>query len=95
MALPQDPTPKFQEYARPEMLVSTEWLAEHLGDPGLVVAESDEDVLLYETGRPDVAVAATVKLELNAADPGACVPTVIVWFAFVASTFRVTFAAAL
>jgi thiosulfate/3-mercaptopyruvate sulfurtransferase len=26
------------------MLVSTDWLAEHLDDPGLVVAESDEDV---------------------------------------------------
>jgi thiosulfate/3-mercaptopyruvate sulfurtransferase len=56
MALPYDSAPKFQEYARPEMLVSTGWLAEHAGDPGLVVAESDEDVLLYErsswTGTP-------------------------------------------
>ncbi len=34
MALPYDSTAKFQDYARPEMLVSTEWLAEHLGDPG-------------------------------------------------------------
>jgi hypothetical protein len=42
MALPYDSAPKFQEYARPELLVSTDWLAEHLDDPGLVVAESDE-----------------------------------------------------
>ena len=50
MALPQDSAPKFQEYAHPEMIVSTEWVAEHLDDPGTVVAESDEDILLYETG---------------------------------------------
>jgi thiosulfate/3-mercaptopyruvate sulfurtransferase len=37
-------------YARPEMLVTTDWLAEHLGDPSLRIIESDEDVLLYETG---------------------------------------------
>ena len=37
-------------YARPEALVSTEWLAEHLRDPALRVLESDEDVLLYHTG---------------------------------------------
>jgi thiosulfate/3-mercaptopyruvate sulfurtransferase len=46
VALPYDSAPKFQEYARPEMLVTTEWLAGHLEDPDLVVAESDEDVLL-------------------------------------------------
>jgi len=37
-------------YARPEMLVSTEWLAAHLDDPSLRVIESDEDVLLYDVG---------------------------------------------
>jgi thiosulfate/3-mercaptopyruvate sulfurtransferase len=45
-----DPTLATSGYARPERLVSTEWLAEHLDEPGLVVVESDEDVLLYETG---------------------------------------------
>ncbi|MFP4074331.1 MAG: sulfurtransferase, partial [Actinomycetota bacterium] len=44
-----DRNEKFEDYAHPEKLVSTEWLAEHLDDPGLVVVESDEDVLLYET----------------------------------------------
>ena len=43
-------TEKFQAYAHPERLVSTDWLAEHLDDEGLVVLESDEDVLLYDTG---------------------------------------------
>ena len=50
MALPHDSVPKFGHYAHPQMLVTTEWVAGHLGDPGVVVAESDEDVLLYETG---------------------------------------------
>jgi thiosulfate/3-mercaptopyruvate sulfurtransferase len=50
VTLPYDTAAKFADYAHPEMIVSTEWVAEHLDDPGLVVAESDEDVLLYETG---------------------------------------------
>jgi len=37
-------------YAHPEALVSTEWLAAHLDDPGIRTLESDEDVLLYDTG---------------------------------------------
>ncbi|WP_153396008.1 sulfurtransferase [Ornithinicoccus halotolerans] len=50
MTAPTDRTEKFAAYAHPERLVSTDWLAEHLGEPGLVVLESDEDVLLYDTG---------------------------------------------
>ena len=65
MALPHDPAAKFQDYAHPEMLVSTEWLAGHLGDPELVVAESDEDVLLYETGHIPGAVKLDWHTELN------------------------------
>jgi len=37
-------------YAHPEVLVSTEWLAEHLNEPGVRIVESNEDVLLYDTG---------------------------------------------
>ncbi|MFP5288190.1 MAG: sulfurtransferase, partial [Thermoanaerobaculia bacterium] len=37
-------------YAHPEVLVSTQWLAEHLDDPSLRIVESDEDVLLYDMG---------------------------------------------
>ncbi|MDR0786411.1 MAG: sulfurtransferase [Gemmatimonadota bacterium] len=37
-------------YARPDALVTTEWLAEHLNDPSIKVLESNEDVLLYDTG---------------------------------------------
>ena len=51
-----DSATKFQAYAHPERLVSTEWLADHLNDPNLVIVESDEDVLLYETGHIPGAV---------------------------------------
>jgi thiosulfate/3-mercaptopyruvate sulfurtransferase len=37
-------------YARPEVLVSTQWVAEHLDDPKVRVLECDEDVLLYDVG---------------------------------------------
>jgi thiosulfate/3-mercaptopyruvate sulfurtransferase len=37
-------------YAHPEALVSTEWVAAHLDDPAVRLLESDEDVLLYDTG---------------------------------------------
>jgi len=51
-----DPAPKLQAYAAPEKLVTTAWLAEHLDDPSVVVVESDEDVLLYDTGHIPGAV---------------------------------------
>lgn len=44
------PSEKIAAYAHPERLVTTAWLAEHLDDPSVVVLESDEDVLLYDTG---------------------------------------------
>src|SRR5882762_1367667 len=44
------------QYAHPEVLVSTEWLAEHLNDPGQRIVESNEDVLLYDTGHIPGAV---------------------------------------
>ena len=55
----------FEQYAHPEMLVSTDWLDEHRNDPGLVVVESDEDVLLYETGHIPGAVKVDWHTELN------------------------------
>ena len=60
-----DTTSHFEQYANPEKLVSTGWLAEHLDDPGLVVVESDEDVLLYETGHIPGAVKVDWHTELN------------------------------
>jgi thiosulfate/3-mercaptopyruvate sulfurtransferase len=56
MAVATDPAEKLKGYAHPERLVTTDWLAEHAGDPGLVIVESDEDVLLYDTGHIPGAV---------------------------------------
>ncbi|MEX2623025.1 MAG: sulfurtransferase [Acidimicrobiia bacterium] len=56
---------KFAGYAHPEKLVSTEWLAQHLDDPNIVVVESDEDVLLYETGHIPGAVKIDWVADLN------------------------------
>ena len=61
----------FSEYAHPERLVSTEWLAEQIvagavGAPGgTVVVESDEDVLLYDSGHIPGAVKVDWHLDLN------------------------------
>ncbi|MFD5214912.1 sulfurtransferase [Microbacterium sp. NPDC058345] len=56
---------KFAEYAEPGRLVTTEWLAANLDTPGVVVVESDEDVLLYETGHIPGAVKVDWHTELN------------------------------
>ncbi len=65
MPVPFDQDPKIQAYAHPERLVTTEWLEAHLGEPGLVVAESDEDVLLYDTGHIPGAVKIDWHADLN------------------------------
>ena len=54
---------RIAEYAHPEVLVSTEWLAENLGNVKLV--ECDEDVLLYEIGHIPTAVKLDWHTELN------------------------------
>jgi thiosulfate/3-mercaptopyruvate sulfurtransferase len=64
----QDHDAKIAAYADPRMLVTTDWLAERLDEPGLVVVESSEDVLLYETGHIPGAVKIDWHTELN--DPG-------------------------
>ena len=65
MTVERDASPVFADFAHPERLVTTEWLAEHLADPGLVVVESDEDVLLYETGHIPGAVKIDWHTDLN------------------------------
>ena len=32
-----DTSPELAQYSKPELLVTTAWLAEHLNDPGLVI----------------------------------------------------------
>jgi thiosulfate/3-mercaptopyruvate sulfurtransferase len=44
------------DYAFPDYLVETEWVAAHLNDPFVRIVESDEDPLLYETGHIPGAV---------------------------------------
>lgn len=44
------------EYAHPEVLVSTEWVAGHLNDPNVRIVESDEDRALYVQGHVPGAV---------------------------------------
>lgn len=63
--LAPDPAVESLGYAHPERLVTTEWLASHLGTPGLVVVESNEDVLLYDTGHIPGAIKIDWHTELN------------------------------
>ncbi len=65
MAAPRDPNPRFEQFADPDRLVSTEWLAEHLDHPDVVVVESDEDVLLYDMGHIPGAVKIDWHMDLN------------------------------
>ena len=52
-------------YTHPEVLVSTEWVASHLGDERVKLVESDEDVLLYETGHIPGAIKIDWVMDLN------------------------------
>src|SRR6476660_918438 len=59
---------RFAAYTHPERLVSTDWLAAQLdgGNPdGVVVLESDEDVLLYDTGHIPGALKLDWHQDLN------------------------------
>ncbi|HTY30038.1 sulfurtransferase [Mycobacterium sp.] len=47
---------KFSHYAHPEALVDGDWLQAHLTEPGIRIVESNEDVLLYDTGHIPGAV---------------------------------------
>jgi thiosulfate/3-mercaptopyruvate sulfurtransferase len=65
MSVSLDSDPSLAAYAHPERLVTTAWLAEHKDDPGVVVLESDEDVLLYDTGHVPGALKIDWVLDLN------------------------------
>src|SRR6185312_11127522 len=43
-------------YANANVLVTTEWVADHLNDSNIRIVESDEDVLLYDIGHVPNAV---------------------------------------
>lgn len=65
MSAELDASERFSQYANPSKLVSTEWLADRLDDPNIVVVESDEDVLLYETGHIPGSVKIDWHQDLN------------------------------
>jgi thiosulfate/3-mercaptopyruvate sulfurtransferase len=56
------------DYANPEVLVDTDWLAAHLTDPSVRIVEVDEDVLLYDTGHVPGAVKLDWHTELQRQD---------------------------
>ena len=52
-------------YAHPDVLVSTEWVADHLQDPTVRVVESNEDPLLYSSEHIPGAVEVDWTRDLN------------------------------
>ena len=64
-SLPAIPPIQDRGYARPEVLVSTDWVAEHLDDPKVRIVETDEDLLLYDTGHIPGAVKIDWVDDLN------------------------------
>ena len=53
------------DYVHPEVLVSTEWVAEHLADPKVRIVESDEDRALYAQGHVPGAVEIDWAVDLQ------------------------------
>jgi thiosulfate/3-mercaptopyruvate sulfurtransferase len=54
-------------YANPDALVETDWLDEHVKDPGIRVIEVDEDTEAYEKGHIDGAVGWNWTTDLHTA----------------------------
>ena len=52
-------------YAHPEVLVSTDWVEQHLKDPKVRLIESNEDTLLYSSGHIPGAVHVDWTSDLN------------------------------
>jgi thiosulfate/3-mercaptopyruvate sulfurtransferase len=52
-------------YASPEVLVSTDWVAQHGNDANVRMVESDEDVLLYDMGHISGAIKVDWHSELQ------------------------------
>ena len=48
-----------EAYAHPEVLVTADWVEQHLADPQVRIVESDEDVLLYDMGH----IPGSVKID--------------------------------
>ena len=53
------------DYAHPDVLVSTEWVAGHLSDPGIRLIEVDVDTTAYHSGHIPGAVGWNWQSQLN------------------------------
>ncbi len=53
------------EYANPDALVSTQWVADNLGEPGLAIVEVDVDTTAYESGHIAGAVGWNWQSQLS------------------------------
>jgi len=53
------------EYVHPEVLVSTQWVADHINEPNVRIVESDEDILLYEVGHIESAIKVDWQTDLQ------------------------------
>ena len=52
-------------YAHPEALVDADWLLKHRGDDNVRIVESNEDILLYDTGHIPGAVHIDWRADLQ------------------------------
>ncbi len=64
MATPTKPIEQ-KGYANPDVLVSTDWVAEHLNDENVRVLESNEDPLLYDVHHIPGAIKIDWQADLN------------------------------
>jgi len=62
---PIDPAVAAKGYVHPEVLVSTQWVADHLNDPKVRIVESNEDILLYDQGHIPGAIQIDWVGDLN------------------------------
>ena len=53
------------QYIHPEVLVDTQWVADHKDDPNVRIVESDEDILLYSTGHIPNSINIDWQLDLQ------------------------------
>jgi thiosulfate/3-mercaptopyruvate sulfurtransferase len=52
-------------YAKPELLVTTDWVQEHLGQPGIKLVEVDVDTKAYEAGHIEGAIGFNWQTQLQ------------------------------
>ncbi|MCE7947829.1 MAG: sulfurtransferase [Chloroflexi bacterium CFX4] len=60
-----DPNISAKGYVQPEVLVSTQWVAENLNNPAIRLVESNEDILLYDQGHLPGAIQIDWVSDLN------------------------------